>query len=264
MTFLAGIPVVKSAAQWIWGGDDQKDLPEQCIQSFPFMTPAACWSQFASKLVGVAIILASCINKAPVILSLQQNQSAAGLSRSSIYSESLVLANAASYGILNRHPMTAFGENIALFVQNLIIIYLCWKYSTAVTAGVSARERWGVLILSVIYVVFVFLFLPPEFYYLLQTVNLPILLYSRGTQIYETASVQHTGAQSIITTSMNALGGCIRIVTTIQEVGYDFLLLTGYTLSVLLNVIMLIQFPLYAANTAKFKEELMSEKKKKD
>jgi hypothetical protein len=142
---------------------------------------------------------------------------------------------------------------------------VCWKYLLgALAVGVSARERWGVLILSIIFAAFVFQILPPQLYYLLLAVNLLILLNSRGTQIYETASVQHTGAQSITITSMNVLAGCLRIFTTIQEAGYDFFLLTGFALSVLLNVIMLIQFPLYAANTAKFKEEMMNQEKKKD
>jgi hypothetical protein len=249
-----------SVAEFIWGGDNQKDLSEQCIRSFPWTAPLACWSQFVSKLVGFAII-STCADYSPVVLSMQQ-KSAAGVSRLSVYRELLLLANAASYGILNRHPATAFHENIALFTR---IVYVCWKYSLgALAAGVSARERWVVLILSIIYAVFVFQILPPQLYYLLLAVNLPILLYSRGTQIFETASAQHTGAQSITIASMNVLAGCVRIFTTIQEVGSDFFLLAGFALSVLLNVIMLIQFPLYAANTAKFKEEMMNQEEKKD
>jgi hypothetical protein len=73
---------------------------------------------------------------------------------------------------------------------------------------------------------------------------------------------KHTGTQSLITTVMNLAGSAIRILTTIKEVGLDMALLGGYAISVLLNLVLVIQFILYKENTKKYIQSLEERKKK--
>jgi mannose-P-dolichol utilization defect 1 len=262
--------VVQAIAGWIWGSQASDlsnsnppvdSLPQLCLSSLIFM-PQICWSMLVTKLIGVAIILASCLNKAPVIANIQNSKSAAGISRASTYGEILVFANASAYGILEHHPATAYGENIALLAQNIIVVILLWRYAEPNTKP-SVVEQGLVLVITILYGVAVVTLLSPSQHYLLQTSILPVLLYARGSQIYATALVQHTGAQSIVTTILNLAGGIVRVLTTIQEVGYDLNILTGYGLSIILNLIIFIQFPLYSANTSKFRATLQEQNKKK-
>ena len=271
MKSFLGLPWLVSFAEWIWTVDVDIDVDpddehvvavsaEFCLSSLPWMN-GDCWKRLIVKGLGVAIILGACLNKAPVIRNIVSNRAAVGLSRGAIYGETLMYANSAAYGMLSHFPFSAYGENTALLLQSLIIVVLCWKYSSATV--ISFSERALVVAAATAYVATVPLALPESRYYLLMTSIMPILLVSRGSQILETYRCQHTGAQSIVTTSMNLVGGVIRIGTTIQEVGWDFAVLGTFGLSLVLNCICFGQHFYYQTNTKRFLADLQQQKKKK-
>ena len=129
------------------------------------------------------------MNKTPIMLNMHNSKSAAGFSRMGIYTETMVYANGAAYGILQSHPLTSYGENLSLFVQNLILVALIWQYSKT-----PASEMFQLAVAAALYLVIVGGFLPEEQRYLLQASNGVILLYSRGTQVWET----YKGTQDMI------------------------------------------------------------------
>lgn len=255
MRFLLDIPFVLPVGKWIWGTED--DTAELCIISLPLMSQS-CWTTLIVKGLGIAIILGACLNKAPVMFNIYQSKSTEGLSKSSIYGELIMYTNGALYGILQRHPFTAFGENVALVLQCIVIIGMMWTYSS-ITTKQSMQERFIAGMLYTVFVVGTCILLPTDMQYMLASLTLPVLLYSRGTQVVETFRIQHTGAQSIVTTSMNLVGTLIRILTTIKEVGYDLAVLSGFGLSLILNTIMFFQYFYYQKNTEKFLSELRIE-----
>lgn len=180
-----------------------------------------------------------------------------------------VYTNGALYGILEKHPFTAFGENLALVLQSLVIAFLVWKYTGGkekinTNNGVTLQERFMTAILYVSYITCTFTILPDNLRYLLISSNVPIMLYSRGTQVLETFRIQHTGAQSVVTTTMNLVGTLIRILTTIKEVGWDFAILIGFALSLILNLTMFIQYFYYRSNTERFISQLQVQAEKKE
>jgi hypothetical protein len=85
-------------------------------------------------------------------------------------------------------------------------------------------------------------------------VNDLIILGSGGLQVLETYRVKHTGAQSIVTTSMNLLGELLRIFTTVEEASGDFNMLLNFGFCVTLSVIMFCQYFWYQKNTDSFYE----------
>jgi PQ loop repeat len=257
MQFLLDIPIVMAFATWVWG-DDKNVSPTFCVENL-FSFDSDCWTRLIVKGLGIAIILGACLNKAPVMINIWQAKSTSGLSSTAVYGETLVYANAACYGLLSGHPITAYGENLALFVQSLIIVYLMWEYSAP---PASLLERGIVNLIVAVYIVLLITTLPKSYYYLLMTSIMPVLFYSRGSQILETYRCQHTGAQSIVTNTMNLVGGLIRILTTIKEVGWDMAILGSYSLSCTLNLIVFLQFFYYRKNTVLFLSNLQSKKKK--
>jgi len=78
---------------------------------------------------------------------------------------------------------------------------------------------------------------------------MPIMIYARGCQILEAIRLQHTGAQSIATTTISLGGNLGRILTTIKEVGFDRAALSWYCASAILNGIMFFQYMWYRKNT---------------
>jgi len=73
---LQDIPLVWPLAVWIWGketstaGDVSADI---CLSQFPFFL-SGCFSQLLTKALGTAIILGSCLNKAPIMMNMASNK----------------------------------------------------------------------------------------------------------------------------------------------------------------------------------------------
>ena len=99
---LVDIPFVKPLAEWVWGPEEAP----KCLSEVPLLG-VPCLSQLVTKAFGVAIIVASMLNKIPIMRNMINSQSAAGISRNSMYGESMVYANCALYGLLSGHPFTA-------------------------------------------------------------------------------------------------------------------------------------------------------------
>ena len=83
--------------------------------------------------------------------------------------------------------------------------------------------------------------LPPSLWSFLPLSNLPLLLISRVPQIIQNFKLRSTGQLSGITTFLIFAGSLARVFTTIQEVGWDFSLLTGYFLGLSTSGILLLQ-----------------------
>ncbi len=244
---------VNAIAAWAWGNDGSF-----CLENLLPIPPLQCIVGLVMKMLGIAIILGSCLNKAPVILNIVNNNSVAGMSISSVYSETIMYSNSAFYSLLRGNPFTAYGETLILTFQSMMVSVLCWVHAVP---RISIVQRLIATIAFGGYLFVVFCILKPEYYYLLLSLNLPVLIFSRGSQIYTFYTCKHTGTQSLITTSMNATGSFIRVMTTIGEIGFDIPMLSGYLISLALNFILIAQFMMYKQKT---KEYLNSLKKKGD
>jgi mannose-P-dolichol utilization defect protein 1 len=256
--------ILEFVATWIWGdnagGGEPSPLARQCLDAIPWMN-SECWSRLLAKAVGVGIIMAACLNKMPVMLNLWKSQSTQGLSRYSVYGEAVMYANATFYGWLSQFPFTSYGENASLLMQTLVLVAMLWKFG-AEEKDVSRKEPMSVILFAVGYVVVILWLLPKDWYSLLMTSIVPILVYARGLQIYKTQQCQHTGAQSVVTLTMNVAGGCVRILTTLQEIGWDTALLFSTGTGCLINIIMLLQYFYYKSNTDKFLAGLQRKEEK--
>lgn len=124
---------------------------------------------------------------------------------------------------------------------------------------VSRLEQVSAISFAIGYVVVATQCLPESKYFWLTSSSLPILLYARGSQILATNKAKHTGAQSIVSTSMSLGGALTRVFTTLKEVGYDFGLLVPFFLGLLLNSIVASQYILYYDNTKVFLAKLRVE-----
>lgn len=243
MVEIIDIPFAMPLAEWIWGEEDAL----ACLSGVPFLSKP-CFSQLVAKAFGIVIILASMLNKIPVMRNMINSQSAAGISRNSLYGESMVYANCALYGLLSGHPFTAYGENVSLLVQNSVLILMSWNFSTKTSSPVKSQEKMLVVLSFLVYLGGIMQALPEDYRHLLMSSTWPVMLYARGSQVFETFLVGHTGNLSIVTTTMNLVGAIIRILTTIKETG-DMVVISGYLLSGSLSLMMFIQYWIYFSRT---------------
>ncbi len=251
LTFLLKLPLFPQLADFVWGsggaGNDGSQLSaEHCLSN---ILDSDCIVRFAVKILGIGMITGAFLNKAPIIANILAKKSVAGLAKSSIYGEVVVLTNAFLYGFLEGLPFTAYGENFALLLQTIIIVIFIWRYSkTAVTEILPVSVIW------VTYMYGIVAFLPVENNSILMRSLFPIMLYSKGSQIVTIFQEKHTGNQSIVTLGMNCLGTSVRVLTTIAEVGWNFDLLLSHAVGAGLNFTLLFQYLTYKENTRKFWE----------
>jgi mannose-P-dolichol utilization defect protein 1 len=247
--------LVNVAAEWAWGIESGENgiSAEFCLENFFPFPPIPCIVALAMKGLGIAIIAGACLNKAPLILNIVNNKSVAGMSTSAIYGEIIMYANSAFYSVLKGNPFTTYGENLIVTFQTMIVCVLCWVYAVP---KISISQRLMAIAVFAVYLFGVFGVLTPDYYYMLMSVNFPVLIFSRGSQIYTFYQCKHTGTQSLITTGMNLLGSAIRVLTTISEIGFDIPMLSGYAISLVLNTILVFQFIMYKKKTGEYLDSL--------
>lgn len=204
----------------------------------------------------IVIIGMSCVNKAPIMANMMKSHSSAGISRMGMYTEAMIFANATVYGILQQYPLTEYGENVCLLFQDIALIALIWKYSVDTTRS----EKIQFVAAAIMYLIIIVKALPKDQRYLLQASNIVIFVYSRIVQIGETHKLKHTGAQSLISNVINVWGNIARIFTTLSETPDDMSLLTGYSLGVVFNTAVLVQFFIYRQTTKNFWKHVEEDK----
>jgi len=166
----------------------------------------------ASEILGVLVILGSFMVKIPVIINVVKYKSSKGLSTSSLYAQCLSLSAFTSYHLLRGSPLRTWAENLSVLIQNVILVLLAWHYSrarpgamlfvTSALAG-SVAVMWS---------------LPDDLLWTLPMASMSIGISGLIPQIWENYKNGHTGAQSIITQTLNVLGVVARIFTTLQLV----------------------------------------------
>ena len=259
MSNLLNNPLITSLANWAWATDPNPEVtPTTCLDSLPIISKS-CLTRLLTKGIGVGIILASCINKAPVIRNIIKSKSVVGLSIASMYGEVIMYSNAAIYNILRGNPFTAYGETFSVLMQQMIVVSLVWIYS------IPQMRKKDIILAVMGYCVYLFgvlQILPTYTQYIpiLMIYNPVVLVCTRGAQIRVNYNNKQTGAQSVATTAMNLMGSLVRIATTIKEVGWDFHILRAYSVSVTLNLILFTQILMYRSNTEKFLKSLKEKK----
>ncbi len=200
-----------------------------------------------AKAVGVAIIGSACVIKFPTFMNVFKNKSTFGISPLSVYIETLMYSNAASYGILMGYPFSAWGETGIQVIQCMIMCSLIWFYTPATRKNIPVA-----VVIYALYIAFVYMILPSDYYQWLPRMNYPSVIMSRGLQIKLNMDNGHTGSLAFITLLMQGGGSAVRMFTTIVQIGFDFNMLIGYTLGVTMNSILLGQFFYYRASTIKY------------
>ena len=140
--------------------------------------------------------------------------------------------------MLQNNPFTSYGETCIVCVQNIVLVLLLWAFMKPAPSTLHKLAVSGSL---VAFTFLSFTEIQPEFQYLLPLCGVPLLVYSRGAQVWSNFLNGSTGQLSIITSFLQLGGSAARIFTTIQEVGYDIPLLTGYGTSFMLSATLLLQ-----------------------
>lgn len=175
------------------------------------------------------------------------------------------------YAYRNQFPFSTYGENLFLTIQNVLITLLIIHYfphpQSFLTTKRAPSNTPVVFLASVItfVTIYVLLVVPLSTLQLLQMGTVPISLVSKLPQISQNYSNKSTGQLSVFAVVSQILGCAARLFTTLTEVD-DVILLAGFALAFVLNVILGIQIWQYwgkdvrSAAKSKGKEPYPAEK----
>jgi mannose-P-dolichol utilization defect protein 1 len=201
-----------------------------------------------ARALGALLIVAALGVKVPQIAALVRSRTAEGLSPLGLYAatESLMLASV--FHAFSRSPFTAWGDALAVLLQDVVLVLLMWHYAetpapvraalgaafaascaAAVQAARAARpgQLWPLLALSTALS--------------LSGALLQVVLNERN---------KHTGASSFTTQLLLTLGALVRVFTTTQELPGPATLLSA-VLSALVQIALLFQIVFYWGKTAR-------------
>uniref|UniRef100_A0A7S4L975 Mannose-P-dolichol utilization defect 1 protein homolog n=1 Tax=Guillardia theta TaxID=55529 RepID=A0A7S4L975_GUITH len=185
-----------------------------------------------SKFLGYGILVGSLFLQVPQLLRILLSRSVVGLSATARYSEVPINSSSVIYHFLLGYPLACYGENIVVLIQNLIVVALIWAWRTP---RVPVREMLFCT-LSFVVLCAAQLSLPKELLPWLIYVNIPFIFGSTVPQILANARQGHTGQLSILTCFLKLVGCCVRIFTTITQIGLDPGLLLGYFAGASMNL----------------------------
>ncbi|MEW5313454.1 MAG: hypothetical protein WDW38_005020 [Sanguina aurantia] len=188
--------------------------------------PVSVLKLLISKLLGIAILGGSCINKLPQIRNLLASSSAAGLSPLSFELETVGLIIHSSYGFLSKMSFGSYGETVILAAQNLVILALVYRFAKLSTSRVMLVGAVLVGLLGAVFSGHV----TPQIADIVFQANSVLVLCARVPQILKNQRGRNTGQLSVFNFAMNVAGNVARIFTSTQE-GGGWVMVRGYILS---------------------------------
>ncbi|KAF9021832.1 mannose-P-dolichol utilization defect 1 protein [Hymenopellis radicata] len=201
-----------------------------------------CIKYSISKGLGLAIVVGGSIVKVPQLLLILKARSARGLSLPAYIMETLSYAITLAYSFRNEFPFSTYGENFFLAIQNALITLLITFFSPNATGKITLVSAALTGAVSTLYN------LPKDTLAVLQFATLPLSLFSKLPQIASNYQAGSTGQLSAFAVISQVLGCAARLFTTSQEVG-DPVVLTGFALALLLNLVLGAQLWMYWGKT---------------
>ena len=199
-----------------------------------------CAKEVISKCLGYAIVVASCVVKVPQILKIVNAGNAEGVSFFSQFLDILTYSANLSYCFIAQYPFSAYGDSLFNFIQTVAIAHLCVMYAKkpAQAAGFSITCVFMLILLCSGVV-------PIRFLQLFNSLNIFVVICSRGSQIMTNLKNKSTGQLSIITMFLLFAGCLARIFTSIQETN-DSQLVFSYSVGAFLNGVICLQILMYS------------------
>jgi mannose-P-dolichol utilization defect protein 1 len=126
--------------------------------------------------------------------------------------EVLLYLSGTIYNVLRGYPVSTWGENLVILVQNVILVFLLWAFATpkiAMTSRLLVMIAFGLLTAGMFAI-------PPEFQWTLASAGIPVSIIARIPQIITNFKQGHTGQLAFITLVLNFGGSVARLFTTLQ------------------------------------------------
>ena len=230
-----------------------------CVKkTLSFDLEKECISYLISKGLSIGIVLLSFTSKLPQILYMLKTKEIKGLSYLSIYLDIASTLCYTLYPFHMKYPFLTYGEGLIILFQNMTIFFICWKYDTYQESD-KYNMSFSLLISSFLFLCYKGFF-NEQIWKIVGSASTILSMGSRITQIIESYKSKSTGPLSTITYGLNMLGNCARIFTSLKET-QDLIMVGGFVVSFILNLIIFLQIIYYNKKEKDSKKEELKEKK---
>eukprot|EP00241_Pyramimonas_parkeae_P011126 CAMPEP_0114238926 /NCGR_PEP_ID=MMETSP0058-20121206/8179_1 /TAXON_ID=36894 /ORGANISM="Pyramimonas parkeae, CCMP726" /LENGTH=230 /DNA_ID=CAMNT_0001351057 /DNA_START=154 /DNA_END=846 /DNA_ORIENTATION=+ len=211
-----------------------------------------CMGAILSKVLGYAVVAGSAALKLPQILSIVASKSVEGISRPSIEAETIGYFIAMAYSMVRGMSFNAYGETVFLLLQDILVLSLITVY------GDKNYMRMVLCLVGVGTIGVCFhqkVASDSALEYAYSGMN-TIFYYARVQQIWDSFKAGATGQLSLMSSALMLVGNMVRVLTTIQE-GGGTNMLAGYTISLILNLTIVLQILYYGRKKKKANDKTM-------
>lgn len=230
------------------------------VFNFNLDTYRSCAAHWLSQFLSAAILSGSVALKLPQIFNIVWSGDVEGISPEAFYSEVPLSVHTCMYNFRKGYPFISYGETAIVLVQNFVLVLVLWKYMNPSPTMTHILSVLGFFVLNTYFCYII----PEAFLYILPLVNFPLMIYARLMQIISNYRLSTTGQLSSITTFLTFIGNVARIFTTIQQVGWDMTLISGFVVGSMLSGTLLAQIVYYNVIVAKKPAEKDLKDKKQD
>lgn len=191
------------------------------------------------------MLIVSIAKYLPQIRRILRSRSVIGLAPAAYYGDSLVFCTKSMYHFRRGHPVTAWGELLVIFAQNVVISGLIHAFREP-SAGAKAACRDIAIFLAF---VFALTRLPSRFLPLLSLFTAPLLVMSYSAQLLTNMQRKSTGQLSPGTVLLRLFGSTVRSITTITQLGGELPVLINHAIGVGGCTLLLLQIWWFGAKT---------------
>jgi len=199
--------------------------------------------EVVSQLLGYAIIAGSFALKIPQIMKILSSKSVVGLSFPMFVLEMFGFVFQGGYAYRTGVAPDKYMETFVILVQNFVIVYLMYRYTTGINAQAALLLGGVAALLAAQMTV-----MPMDVVRLLQLTTIPIFSASKVPQIIKAFADKSTGQLDLFMVTLQTLGSLARVFTSRN---LDWLYLAGYIIGSTLSGIMLLQILVYGGSAHK-------------
>ena len=180
--------------------------------------------ELLKPIIDIALILGAFFVKVPQVIAIWRSKSVKGLEEKSLYLDVVCCFVHVMYCYLSDNiSFGEYGDTAAVTIWNIIIVQMFFQYEDKLPGSKNRNKPLMVysmfaLILTLIFAIY---YVDKTQLYLLQLSQTPLLLATRGMQIFKNIKEKSTGSSSFITNFLIFGGTSYRLLQQITKVTID-------------------------------------------
>lgn len=191
---------------------------------------AAAGNAFATSAIGGTMVAVSFAKYLPQIRRIVRRRSVLGLAPAAYYGDALVFCTKACYHYRRGHPVSAWGELVVIFAQNVAIVGLIHKLRARAPGDLPRAVAVTRDLAGLGAFVFALSRVPNAALPLLSAFTAPLLIVSFTAQASRNARRRSTGQLSAGTVKLRLFGSTVRVITTITQLGGELPVLINHVI----------------------------------